>query len=92
MGDYFVREMVPTMTQEQLEQLATCQPGEAGCSTEGWSLQTIRGGISALVIYAPESVTVATSVTWLEDGVQFTLMAPRSTLSDEGAIALANKV
>jgi hypothetical protein len=91
-GDYYVQEGVPTMTQEQLEQLATCQPGETGCSTEGWSLQPIRNGIRALVIYAPESISVATSVMWLEDGIRFTLMAPRSTMSADRAVAIADRI
>jgi hypothetical protein len=91
-GEYYVHESLPTMTQDQLEQLATCQPGETGCSTEGWSMQPIRSGIGALVIYASESVSVATSVMWLEDGIQYTLMGPRSTMTAARAIAIADQI
>ncbi len=80
------------MTQDQLEQLATCQPEETGCSTEGWSLQPIRDGIKALVIYAPESRGVATSVTWLEGGLQYRVMAPRHTTTEERVIEIAKQV
>jgi hypothetical protein len=80
------------MTQDQLEQLATCQPGETGCSTEGWSLRPIRRGITGLVIYAPENMSVATSVMWLEDGIQYTLMGHRSTMTAARAIAIADQI
>jgi hypothetical protein len=92
LGEYYVHESLPTMTQDQLEQLATCQPGETGCSTEGWSLKPIRSGITGLVIYAPESVSVATSIMWLEDGIQYTLMGPRSTMTGAHAIAIADQI
>ncbi len=91
-GEYYVLEDLPTMTQDQLEQLVDCQPGEVGCSTEGWSLQPIRTGITALVIYAPQSLSVATSVTWLEGEVQYTLMGPRPTMAEETAIEIADRI
>jgi hypothetical protein len=91
-GEYYVQEGVPTMTQDQLEQLATCQPAETGCSTEGWSLQPIRNGVTALVIYAPEGVSVATSVMWLEEGIQYRLMGPRSTMTAERAIEITAQI
>jgi hypothetical protein len=91
-GEYCVHELLPTMTQDQLEQLATCQPAETNCSTEGWSLEPIRKGVTALVIYGPETRGVATSVTWLEGGLQYTLMGPRSTMTQERAIEIANQV
>jgi hypothetical protein len=91
-GEYYVLERLPTMTQDQLEQLATCQPGETGCSTEGWSLRSIRSGFTGLVIYAPENMSVATSVMWLEDGIQYTLMGHRSTMTAERAITIADQI
>jgi hypothetical protein len=91
-GQYYVDENIPTETQAQLEQAATCQPGETNCSTEGWSLQTIRKGTTALVIYAPEERSVATSVTWIEGGLEFTVMGPRSTMTEASALDVANNV
>jgi hypothetical protein len=80
------------MTQDQLEQLASCQPGETGCNTEGWSLVTIRGGISGLLINAPPERSVATSVTGLEDSMEFVVMGPRDRLTGDQAIHIANRV
>ena len=91
-GTFFVRESATTMTQDQLQQLASCQPGETGCNTEGWSLVTIRGGITGLLIYAPPERSVATSVTWLEDSVEFVVMGPRDRLMGDQAIHVANRV
>lgn len=91
-GRFFVRESASTVTQDQLEQLASCQPGETGCSTEGWALVTIRGGITGLLIYAPPERSVATSITWLEDGVEYVVMGPRDSLTGDQAIHIANSV
>jgi hypothetical protein len=73
-GRYYVEESVPTLTQKHLEDLATCQPGETGCSTKGWSLVAIRHGLTALLIYAPSEVSEATSLMWIENGVMFIVM------------------
>ncbi len=88
-GTYFVEESIPTLTQNHLEDLATCQPGETGCSTKGWSLVTIRDGVTALLIYAPREVSEATSLTWIENDIMFVVMGPRDSLTDSNALAIA---
>jgi hypothetical protein len=91
-GRYYVEESVPTITQKHLEDLVTCQPGETGCSTKGWSLVTIRHGLTALLIYAPSEVSEATSLMWIENGVMFIVMGPRDSLTDSDALSIAAAV
>ncbi len=88
-GRYYVEESVPTLTQKHLEEQATCQPGESACTTKGWSLVTIRDGVTALLIYAPSQASEATSLSWIEKGVMFIVMGPRDTLTDSDALAVA---
>jgi hypothetical protein len=88
-GRFYVEELVPTLTQEHLEELATCQPGETGCSTMGWSLFTIRDGVTALLIYAPSEVSEATSLMWIENGIMFIVMGPSNSSTDSDALAVA---
>jgi len=84
-------ETVPTMSQAQLEQLATCQPGETGCSTVGWSLVDIGTGVPALLIEATSSELPgsATSITWLDGDVLFEILGPVQGLSADSAVAKA---
>jgi hypothetical protein len=91
-GQYFVQESKPTLTQDELNDLADCQPGETACSTVGWSLVSIRKGVTALLIYAPAEVSEATSLTWLEGDIMFVVMGPRNTLSDSDALSIAEGV
>lgn len=52
----------------------------------------IRDGIVALLIYAPPDRAIATSITWMEGGLEFTVMGPRSTFTDQAALTIANAI
>jgi hypothetical protein len=91
-GQYFIQESKPTLSQQELNDLAECQPGETGCSTAGWSLVSIRRGVTALLIYAPAEVSEATSLTWLEGDIMFVVMGPRNALSDADALSIAEGI
>jgi hypothetical protein len=91
-GTFFIQESEPTLTQKELEELAACQPAETNCDTTGWSLEAIRNGKTALLIYAPTDRSIATSIVWLEDGLMFTVMGPRVSLTDTGAKDIAERV
>jgi hypothetical protein len=91
-GQFFVEERLPTMNQQQLEDLATCHAGETGCNTTGWSLVSIRGGITALLIYAPPGRAAATSLVWLEGNLEYLVMGPRNTLSGQQELDIAANI
>ena len=91
-GQFFVEELLPTETQNQLETSVSCQPGEVGCDTTGSSLVTIRGGVTALLIYAPPDWSVATALVWLEGGLEYIVMGPRSSLTDHQVLSIAKNV
>jgi hypothetical protein len=60
--------------------------------TEELRERTIRGDNTGILIYAPPERSVATSVTWLEDSVEFVVMGPRDRLTGDQAIHIANRV
>ena len=91
-GQYAVEEMPPTMTQQELEQLATCQVGETGCDTTGWTLVDLNDGTTALEIFAPTSRSVVTSATWLRGGIQYIVEGPRASLTASQALAISNGI
>jgi hypothetical protein len=78
------------LTQEQLEDAVECHVEEAGCDTTGWSLIDIGLTGSALLIDGPNTSTpISTSVSWLDDGVEFLLFGPAGKFSKDEAIAAA---
>ncbi len=87
-GPFAVIEGLAHMTEQQLEAAATCQPGETGCSTEGWSLGTLSGGHTALVIDG----NMATSVDWLQNSVQYLVIGPADSFTPEHAMTIANEM
>jgi hypothetical protein len=84
-------ERSPTMSQDELEDFATCQPEETGCSAAGWSLVDIGTGSPALLIDGASTrlPASATSIMWLEGDVQFEILGPVQGLSAESAVAKA---
>ncbi len=87
-GPFAVIEHLAHMTEQQLEELATCQPGETGCSTVGWSLGTLSGGHTALVIDG----STATSVTWLQSSLEFRVVGPADRFTPDHAMSIANEM
>ncbi len=87
-GPFAVIEHVAKKTEQQLEAAATCQPGETGCSTEGWSLGKLSGGHTALVIDA----STAVSVDWLQGSVEFLVIGPGDSFKVDQAMSIANEM
>jgi len=88
-GPFAVIEGVAGEGAEQLlEKAATCQPGETGCSTVGWSLGTLPGGHTALVING----SAATSVAWVQGPVEFLVIGPAESFSPAQAMSIANEM
>ena len=95
-GLFWVQESRPpqgisaVQLQADLESLpATCADSEV--CTAKLSVETIRGGIRALLQISSRA-TGATSITWYEGGIEFTVIGPSNTFSGEDALAVANNV
>ncbi len=89
---FYVTEAISHITQADLELLSSCQPGEVGCDTRGWSLRSLHDGIQALVIDGQVATSIATSVTWIRDGINFEVTGPKDTFTLDEAMAVANSM
>ena len=87
-GPFGVIEHLATETEQQLEAAATCQPGETGCSTVGWSLGRLSGRHTALVIDG----SAATSVSWLQNSVGFLVVGSADSFTPDHAMRIANEM
>jgi hypothetical protein len=87
-GPFAVIERTAEKTEQDLEAAVTCQPGELGCSTEGWSLGKLSGGQTALVIDG----NMAVSVDWLQNSIEFLVVGPASSFSLDQAMSIANEM
>jgi hypothetical protein len=93
-GQFLLEERATNKSQDQLNTAASCQPGEVGCSTIGWSLVDVGGSGPALLIDGTQTTlgSSATSVTWLDDGVEFLLLGPIDTFSATQAVTIAKQI
>ncbi|MFN2590486.1 MAG: hypothetical protein ABR518_06925 [Actinomycetota bacterium] len=77
-------------SQSQLADLAVCHPEEVGCDVSGWSLVVIGSSGPALLIDGRKTATPGpTSVTWIDDNVEYVVVGPSETFTAETAQAVA---
>jgi hypothetical protein len=90
-GPFDILEAPTTSSDNDLVLMATCQPDETGCSTEGWSQVTLADGVVALLIDGGRArAAAATSVSWIANGVLFDIEGPPETFSVQEAESVAS--
>jgi hypothetical protein len=99
-GQFMVLEdWIPSMTEQDLQARVNLNPGSAQSESDvitssgvTFSLQTIRGGITA-VLESPEAGSDGTaplSLEWLENGVNITVIGPSGSFTPASANSVAN--
>lgn len=85
-GHFYAIEYPATDTQANLEHLASsCDPNK-GCEGS-WNMVSLSDGTQALLVSnSPEATTIG----WLHNGIELMISGPPSTLTADGAVALAN--